>query len=332
MAGRLGYPVLLTDADRVSPRTLEALLDMARRSEQDRFAVEIVGGAAVVGAEVEAELERRKFHTSRIAGADRLEKGALLWSRGYPGFDHQGNVDRWLADAYRPADALAAGAAAVHTGASLLLVDGADLLRSSAVVDALRRRRAALERIELIGGTAAINGHAVEQLETALLNDDLDAPRCRPEQLRASLHEPDSGLGKQWATVQIVNVSGRVCTLRGRVQVTLADAEGRPLQTETRDSEYDEEEVVPLAPDGPTDVTTRRKPGQAIVQLQYFTWPTVQECYDDPSRVVRAPQVRVDLGASAGESGSLQAQAADSDVLIEACRGRLVVTAISEAL
>lgn len=323
-------PVLLTELDRLSPATLDVLLRLRRQADAETFySVHLVGGPHAVTPEIQAELERREFPTFRIAGADRLETGAMVWDDYYQRVPH-GESDRWLVDAYQPADALSAGAAAAHAGASLLLVDGRDLLSSRAVVERLRTARTELERIELIGGTATISVDAFAQLEVALLQDDVDAPRCEPDSLRATLRNANGALGTQYQAVEIVNVSPQVCTLQGRVAVTLLDDRGDPLRTETLDAE-DDVFAVPLAPDGRQTSAERGQAGQARVMLSYLTWPTVQECYEDPSRVVRARQLRIELGEATGRPGVLLAQGIEPDTMVEACRGRLLIEAIEDA-
>ncbi len=329
LAASTDNPILLTEPDRLSPVTLDALFGLRQRADLSFYSTHLVGGPDALSQQVEAELEAHEFYTVRFAGADRLETGGVVWDDYYERVP-RGESDRWLVDAYQPADALSAGAAAAHADASLLLVDGRDLLSSRAVVERLRTERSELQRIELIGGTATISADALAQLRVALLHDDVDAPRCEPEALRGTLQNADGALGTQYQAVEIVNVSSQVCTLQGRVAMTLLDDRGDPLPTETLDAD-DEVVAVPLAPGGRETSAERGQAGQARVMLSYLTWPTVHECYDVPSKVVRARRVRIELENAAGSPGVLLATGAEQDTMVEACRGRLVVGAIVDA-
>ncbi len=122
----------------------------------------IVGGTAAVSQEVEdalGALDEEGAPTrdlTRVAGASRFETSALLYDHAVT---HLGAdpAERWLATGGGFADALGAGPAVAEKGATMLLVDGGDFSGSPQAGDRLTTAVDLLDRVVLVGGTAAIS-------------------------------------------------------------------------------------------------------------------------------------------------------------------------------
>lgn len=149
-------PVLLVNAERLPTETADALEGVGNAT--------LVGGTAAISAAVESAIADRVDRVTRLAGADRYATSAVVAdeavSRG-----HQA-TEAWLATGRNWPDGLVAGAAAGTAGVPLLLIDGQDLSGSVASAAWLQAHAAELDRVHLVGGTAAIG----MQVEMALRN------------------------------------------------------------------------------------------------------------------------------------------------------------------
>ncbi len=330
LAASEGNPVLLVERERIPGSVRAAILDLDARPK-DPSVVSVVGGPDVISQAVTDDLERNydydgSFSVRRIAGANRFETGAVVYDEAIDDVRQLLRPTvRWLASGVT-LDALAAGPAIAALGETLLLVDGADLTAQAAVVDRLRSRRDLLERVVLVGGEAAIGADAERELREVLLQDDLDAARCRAEQLTATLQQGDGATGDQYQSVEIVNVGEATCTLEGHPSVQLLDAEGRPLQTSVWYSDK-EVEVVPLAGAGRSSERLTPQPGQAGVGLVYRTQGGDTCGPQGSERVVTAAAVEIGLPSG----GRLVAQPFDDSINVRTCEGRLSVDPIMDA-
>jgi putative cell wall-binding protein len=141
LAGSRGSAVLLTDPQRLSSSTADALRGL-RPSR-----VVVLGGTAAVSDAVLAAAGRAAggVATSRLAGADRYGTAAAVAVE-------LGSRSVFVATGASSADALAAVAAAVRTGSALVLV------RRDAVPAATRSALQAMRpsSVTVVGGTAAV--------------------------------------------------------------------------------------------------------------------------------------------------------------------------------
>jgi len=149
-AGRAKSPVLLVERDRLPDST---------RAELERLApqrVVVLGGDAVVGADVERRLRALVPRFDRISGGDRYGTAAAIAS----GHFDAGVPVVYVASGEGFADALAAGPAAAAQGGPVLLV------RPDAIPEATATelRRLAPGRIVVLGGTKAVSDLVATQL------------------------------------------------------------------------------------------------------------------------------------------------------------------------
>lgn len=148
IAAALGGPLLLTERSTLPPVVAAELQRLAPAQ------VVIVGGAAVVGAEVERRVQALSLPTERVFGADRYATSRALISRFAAASD-----TLYLATGRNYPDALAAAAAAGAIAAPVLLVDG-----RAATLDPAARRLIAERgvRIALIAGGAGVVSSGIE--------------------------------------------------------------------------------------------------------------------------------------------------------------------------
>jgi len=270
-AAERGRPILLVERDRIPGETADVI------DERGYEIVRIVGGENAVSGDVERGLKGLVDFVNRAAGATRYETAATFYSGGSGGSGHE---TRWIATGRDFADALVAGPAIAATGGKLVLADGRDLLAVQVAVDLLRSDRAALQRLVLLGGPDVITDDAKTQLEEILLQDDLDAPRCDPEQLRAAVVSTFSFEGgNPAALIEVVNIAAEPCTLVGRPRLAWLDANGEPLPTRDGPTDWgdgrtaeDSTEVIPLAPRGRFSDGEYGRPGSATLYVDRFVF------------------------------------------------------------
>ena len=163
LAAAQGRPILLVDTNTVPPSTAAALRRHARE-------VVVVGGAAAVSDATLAMLGEGGVATSRIAGPDRYATSRAVREAAIEAGADASEV--WLATGGTFPDALTAGPAVAAAGATLLLVDGADLTASPTTAEALDA--AVVDRVVFLGGRAAISARVEDQVR-ALLAPGSDA-------------------------------------------------------------------------------------------------------------------------------------------------------------
>lgn len=330
VAASEGNPILLVERDRVPDSVRAAILELDSRAEGPSL-VTVVGGTDVISQALSDDLGRNSgyygtFSVWRIAGGNRYQTAAAAYDDAVDDVRQLLRPSgRWLASA-ATLDALAAGPAIAALGETLLLVDGDDLAGQPAVVERLRSRRTQLERVVLVGGQSAISADAEQQLREVLLQDDLDAPRCPADHLRATLQQSDGATGSQYQSVEIVNVGEVTCTLEGRPAVTLLDEQGRQIETSVRYTD-DAVMVIPLASHGRESERHTPQPGQAGVGLVYRSQGGETCGPQGTERVVTATAVQIGLPSGA----QLLAEAFDDSVHVRTCEGRLTVTPILDA-
>lgn len=140
-------PILLASAARLPTATAEALVELGATE------VIVLGGAAVIGDDVELLLGTAGYDVSRVAGADRNATAASLARAAHP----DGATVALLTTGTDFPDALAAAPLAAQRGGPILLTG------ASSVPDATTStlEQLGVEEVVLIGGTAVI-GDAVD--------------------------------------------------------------------------------------------------------------------------------------------------------------------------
>ncbi len=158
LAAKLDAPVLLTDPEQLSDPTREEV----KRLGASR--VVLLGGLSAVSESVTEELREAGLQADRLGGGDRYATAALI----------AGELGQAREVALAPgdhfADIVAAGALAVGTGLTPVLLTARDRL-PAATTEALRR--AAVNRVLILGG-----GHVVSaEVERQILEMGLDVQR-----------------------------------------------------------------------------------------------------------------------------------------------------------
>lgn len=110
-AAQRGYPILLTETDKLSKATVDYL-----NKNKNITDIIIVGGEAVIGKNVEKELAK-KYKVTRIAGQHRYETAAKIMEKYY------GSAEKvYISNGNSFADALSGSVLAAMEEAPLLLV------------------------------------------------------------------------------------------------------------------------------------------------------------------------------------------------------------------
>lgn len=139
-------PILLTTSGALPSETAAAIDALGTRT------VTIVGGSAAVSDAVAAAVATRAT-VRRISGTTRYDTSTKLAQAAVSAGADRGTV--WLATGRAFPDALAAGAAAGHAGAVLLLIDGIDPSASPQPVGWLAAQP--LREVVLVGGTSTVS-------------------------------------------------------------------------------------------------------------------------------------------------------------------------------
>lgn len=150
-AGLAGGPVLLVDRDAV-PDATAAELDRLRPQR-----IVVLGGTGAVSADVEAALGAHTHgDVARLFGADRYETAAAISRSTFA----PGVPEVYVATGENFPDALAGGAAAVRSGAPVLLTttDRVPRVTSDELI------RLSPERIVLLGGPSVVSDAVREEL------------------------------------------------------------------------------------------------------------------------------------------------------------------------
>ena len=159
-------PILLTMTDTLPDDTRDAVIGLQ--------GAEIVGGTAVVSANVENDLEGilGALAVDRTAGVNRYDTSAqLAHAADELGMDPS---TTWLATGGNWPDSLSAAPVVGSTaptvaegGGILLLIDGDDLDASAESRDWIADNAASIDRIRPVGGTAVISSDVVDQAREA---------------------------------------------------------------------------------------------------------------------------------------------------------------------
>ena len=143
LAARIGAPILLTPSSSLDPRVLAEI----RRALPAGGSVTILGGTSAIASSVDSQLVAAGFQVGRYAGADRFETAVVIATQGL------GAPNRvLLATGTNFPDSLAAGAAAAHIGAALLLTNGSVLPSATSAYLAARPTAS----VTAVGGPAAV--------------------------------------------------------------------------------------------------------------------------------------------------------------------------------
>lgn len=155
-AARDGWPILLTEKQTLPASTRKTL------GESDVTRVVIVGGTAVVSAEVEAELDELVDRVDRVAGADRWATATSV-AEAFFETDLSGLA---IATGEGFADALAGGPHAARRGIPVLLSRGGGLPPTAADLVAAARPDSA----HLYGGRTALEDTVAADVRRAWVN------------------------------------------------------------------------------------------------------------------------------------------------------------------
>jgi putative cell wall-binding protein len=157
LANKVNGPILLTDNDRLSPVTAEALSDLGAER------VHLLGGSAAISTGVEAELSE-DYEVSRIGGENRFETAAQIATSGDPldvGTLGTSGRTAIIARGDDFADALAGGPVSFAGSFPLLLTDSDSLSgEAQAALDELE-----IQYVLVFGGEAAVSSTVVDDVE-----------------------------------------------------------------------------------------------------------------------------------------------------------------------
>lgn len=151
LAHRREAPILLTEPDEVPEDTLDALGDLGVDE------VVLLGGPGAISEDVEDQLVDEGYQATRLAGPDRAATAARLADLAFP----DGAEVALLANGRSFADALAAAPFSTARGAPILLTDAGELPAPTRMA----LSGLGVERVVLLGGTAAIGEDVGAQLE-----------------------------------------------------------------------------------------------------------------------------------------------------------------------
>jgi putative cell wall-binding protein len=143
--------------------TPDAITTEVERLDPDRIVV--VGGAGAVSAAVYGEVDKVTGATpiARIGGADRYDTGNALVRDAFAG---AGSPRAIIATGGNYPDALAAGAAAGHLGAPVILVEGGAAGLSASTRSLLADLK--VTEVLIAGGSAAVSSAVEKDLDTIL--------------------------------------------------------------------------------------------------------------------------------------------------------------------
>ena len=153
LAAFQGAPLLLVAGDSVPAATSAAL---RQRRDDGLQSVTIVGGTSPVSTAVEEQVRQllgAGVTVDRVAGLDRYTTSVKVADRSLAA--GVGPRTTFLATGSTFADALAAGPAAANEEGVLLLSRDGELPTGGPTADWLRDHQAQIERVVLVGGTAA---------------------------------------------------------------------------------------------------------------------------------------------------------------------------------
>ncbi|HUH06319.1 MAG TPA: cell wall-binding repeat-containing protein [Egibacteraceae bacterium] len=158
-AGMLGMPILLTGPSDLGEATRAALV--ASKTKE----VVIVGGKAVIGAQVESQLAALGINVTRLAGQNRFATAKIIneWAaQQLPELDPSGLV---VARGGGFPDALAGGPLAASRKQLLMIAPDHDINADKAAADYFAARAPKLDSATLLGGHAVLTSHQHWQLD-----------------------------------------------------------------------------------------------------------------------------------------------------------------------
>lgn len=163
LASAYTSPILLTERDSV-PNATVAALDVAKPKT-----ITLLGGPDAISTAVESNLRGRGYTVDRVQGADRYSTALAVTRKARPlaGVGTIGGQrTAFLATGQNFADALAAGPVAWARELPVLLTTSSTL--SPEARDGLTEM--AIERVVIVGGTAAVSSTVEAQVKAALPN------------------------------------------------------------------------------------------------------------------------------------------------------------------
>jgi len=155
-AAFLRRPILLTGSNELPSETVDAL-----RSEGIRETI-VVGGPVAVSDAVVEQVREADHGPRRLAGDDRYATSVAVSNEALE--DGMDTSVLWLATGTDWPDALTAGPAVAAAGDSFLLIDPDDVADSPATAEELEARADQVERVRILGGTAAISERVESQV------------------------------------------------------------------------------------------------------------------------------------------------------------------------
>ena len=158
-------PVLLTAGRSVPAATLQALQGLAVHR------VVLLGGPAVIAAEVETQLIGTVGEVVRVAGRDRYATSVAVARDAvgrFVGASDAARIDIVFATGADYPDGLAAGAVAARRGGPVLLVPPSGLAEDSPTLEFLRSVAGRVASGVVLGGPAAMDETTRAQLEAAI--------------------------------------------------------------------------------------------------------------------------------------------------------------------
>ncbi|WP_370325695.1 cell wall-binding repeat-containing protein [Euzebya sp.] len=155
-----GPPTLLVQRDRVPGPTVAAINQLGARR------VTVVGGTAVIGQAVVAQLEDLGLEVTRLAGGDRFATSTAVASSALE--RRTGAVPLVVASGSGFPDALSAGALAARLGGVLVLAPSTSLPSGSPVSAFVAAHASRLDGGVVVGGTGVISTAVERQLESLL--------------------------------------------------------------------------------------------------------------------------------------------------------------------
>lgn len=230
-AGQQGYAILPVRTDAVPEGHVDVMQEIGVTSAY------VVGGAAAVSEDVVTTVTEAGVDlTARLAGADRYETSAIVWSTAVAqGADP---TERWVARGDVFPDALASGPAVAGAGYSFVLVHPTDLDRSEATATVLANTPEQLDRIVVLGGEDAVEPSVADQIGAVTTDRLGDAAYCLTvlhnndgeSQLIASASgEPLGGVARFVSVVERerqlaqAGVQGDGCTERASITLNSGD-------------------------------------------------------------------------------------------------------------
>lgn len=163
-------PVVLVTRDSIPSSVLTALNSRAAALPSEFTEIIVLGDQSSVSAGVVTQFSRlvgSSGDVRRVAGADRFATAAAVAAQGTAG-RFQSSVSSgsrrtaFLANGWKPVDALVAGPVAYAKGLPVLLTDGGTL--SAAAEQAIRD--GAIQHVIVLGGTGSISASVVSAVES----------------------------------------------------------------------------------------------------------------------------------------------------------------------